>query len=218
MDACPIRPQPEPRCTAPDCPVVGIHAQGLYLWEGEKPKNFIREIFGPSNPPPRVAAAFELSENPVPGICPLEQKKLWESFYNYHTRPVESNQLLDYTARTKCKSQDCPLQDLVGYHRDGAYFHEKRQHYVWTETFGWANPPPEIWKARERQERGEGIEEDLEQDREAVETFATLHGLFPDTEKPESQTSQTSCKKRKRSSGGSGGSVGKPSASKFIIR
>ena len=215
MDTCPIRPQPEPRCTASDCPVIEVHAQGIYLWEGEPPKGFIDEIFGPSNPPPRVAAAYELAENPVPGICPREQRKLWESFRKYHTIPVEPNQLLEYTARTKCKSETCPLQDLLEHHRDGAYFHEKRQHWTFTPTFGWANPPPEIWEALERQERGEGTEEDLEQDREVVEAFASHHGLFPGAEKPKSKAS---CKKRKRSSGGSGGSVGKSSVSKFIMR
>ena len=215
MDTCPIRPQPEPRCTVPECPVIGVHAQGIYLWEGEPPTGLIDEIFGPSNPPPRIAAAYELVENPVPGICPIEQRKLWENFYRYHTKPVEPNQMLGYTARTKCKSEDCPLQDLLDHHREGAYFHEKRQHWTYTNAFGWANPPPEIWEARERQGCHEGTEEELERDRQIVQVFASHHGLFPGTEKP---NNQTNCKKRKRSSGGNGGIVGKSSVSKFIIR
>ena len=210
MDTAPIRPQPEPRCVALDCPIVHIHSQGIYLWQGEPPSpGLIKDIFGPSNPPPRVSAAYELAENPVPGIEPHEQAKLWEGFHRHHTRPVQPNQLAEFTSRTQCKSGTCPLQAT---HREGAYFHGRRQHYVYTSTFGYANPPPIIWEAHERQERGEGTEEERQRDRDVVEAFASHHGLFHGAKSP---SKEGSSKKRKR---WSGGSIEKSSANKFVLR
>ena len=250
METAPFRPQPEPRCTAGDCRVIGIHGQGLYLWRGENPEpGLINDIFGPSNPPPRVAAAYELATNPIPSIDPEEQAKIWEGFYRHHSRPVQPNQLLNHTLRTRCKSPNCPVQvdqyvkNLVRSARShvfilfffflandferfrkhfssistllshrfeghakskdcdsqkGAYFHERRQHYVYTATFGFSNPPPEIWAAQERRECGEGTEKEKERDRENIHAFVDHHGLFHGAMPPKGPGRPP---KRKRSSG-----------------
>lgn len=214
MDTVLIRPQPEPRCTAPDCPILAVHSQDLYLYEDEPPESgIIKDIFSPSNPPPRVVAAYALAEMPVPRGEPRidprvvldVQAKLWESFYRHHTTPVQPNQLLGYTLRTKCKSETCLLRET--YHRDGAYFHERRRHFFYTPAFGFSNPPPEIWEALERSERVEGNEEERETDLEVVEEFVNHHGFFREALK------LTPTKKRKRPSEGSMSGV-----SKFICR
>ncbi len=89
MKTDPLRPQPEPRCTASDCPIFSIHSQGTYLWQNEPPsKGLINDVFKPSNPPPCVLAAYELSQNPISSDEFDEQAKIWKGFYKHHTRPV----------------------------------------------------------------------------------------------------------------------------------
>ena len=195
METAPIRPQPEPRCMAPDCPISAIHGQGVYLWQGEPPEpGLINEIFGPSNPPPRVVAAYELATEPVPSIDPEEQAKLWEGFHKHHTRPVQPNKLLNHTLRTRCKSATCPVDKT---HQQGAYFHERRQHHMYTATFGFSNPPPSIWAAYERGECGAGTEDERARDREIVDAFVDYHGLFHEANPPRVRERPP---KRKRSS------------------
>lgn len=85
----PLRPQPEPRCTASDCPIVRVHSQGTYRWQNKPPaKGPINDVFNPSNPPPYVLAAYELAQNPIARIDSDQQAKIWKGFYKHHTRPV----------------------------------------------------------------------------------------------------------------------------------
>lgn len=89
IETAPLRPQPEPRCTASDCPILSIHSQGTYLWQNKQPsKGLINDVFKPSNPPPCVLAAYERSQNPISSNDFDEQAKIWIGFYKHHTRPV----------------------------------------------------------------------------------------------------------------------------------
>ena len=70
--------------------------------------------------------------------------------------------------RAPCTSPSCPIHPLV--HNQGTYLHEgrsPRNHF----TFGWSNPPAEVWAANQKNRHDEATEADLE----LIASFRAYH-------------------------------------------
>ena len=74
----------------------------------------------------------------------------------------------DTSALLSCESDDCPVQEP---HKRGPYFHNGKPLDTEHESWGESNPPPFIWKALDKFNKGRANAAEIH----AVLTFQELH-------------------------------------------
>ncbi|KAL8687977.1 MAG: hypothetical protein Q9218_005994 [Villophora microphyllina] len=162
-------------CTSDRCPITHPHGEGLYQHPTPVPNSELANIhFAPGMPPPHVVQAFNnLVGNPVN----FQDANIKARFFAYHTAPCRESEHLKKALTSKCNSQYCGVEGKV--HLKGIYLHEgfDASHSLAAQThriFGISSPPPKIWEAALRLEKGEW----MEGDRDAVDDFCAFHGWF----------------------------------------
>lgn len=165
MDTAQLRPQPEPRCINKNCPIKTPHGQGYLHNQGPLPVG--RAVNEIAYPPEVIAELDKMMENPE------AESPMFDAFNQEHVDPILKNGHLSHIKREQCLSKTCGV-DVP--HGQGMYFHDRRKNWRRSDTFEFCNPPPEIWDANDRIEGGSGTEEELNGDRDLVESFVAHHG------------------------------------------
>ena len=92
-------------------------------------------------------------------------------FFRYlslSTRRSRGDIYTETSALLVCDSEDCPIRER---HKPGPYYHKGKALEAEHETWGESNPPPFIWKALDKYQKGRASAAEIQ----AVVTFQELH-------------------------------------------
>ena len=84
------------------------------------------------------------------------------------TRKSRGEIYSDTSALLVCDSEDCPIRE---HHKPGPYYHKGKPLEAEHDTWGESNPPPFIWKALEKYQKGRASAAEIY----AVVMFQELH-------------------------------------------
>lgn len=163
-------------CTSERCPIPHPHGEGLYQHVGPVPNSQLANVFfAPSIPPPAVVEAF----NNIAGLPSWRDLNIKDGFFENHILPCRPSKHLSKQLKAKCNSVHCGVEEIS--HQKGVYLHDdldashslaRQVHHI----FGISNPPPKVWEAALRLEKGEATMVD----RDLVDDFSAHHGRFED--------------------------------------
>ena len=147
-------PQMSPKSTShSQATVLGKHARSSGTSEST---NSGSETTSTSRPPKKRAKTFLRSRDQPHGSATSSSSK---SPRVAAIKRLEIKNVSPNTERAPCLSPSCPLYPTP--HQQGTYLHggqSPRNH----TTFGWSNPPPEIWAAHQKNRHDEATEAELE--------------------------------------------------------